>query len=189
MTIISAYQAVTDRHYTGLMTVTTQQRNILTQLEDPVSEPRKAFKRYLCQLLQTLTAARGNEIIVSDFNETIDAEFNGLGKIFANFQLVYLLRRRLEAPLPATYARGNRRLDFGLAMRTAGATALKFAGYEALNEWCPTNHRAYFFDFDTDKLFGNAAQVLAPPPMQILHHVISNKSPNIFGKISTIEQL
>jgi hypothetical protein len=43
VTIISAYQAVTDRHYMGFLTVTTQQRNILTQLEDPVSEPRKAF--------------------------------------------------------------------------------------------------------------------------------------------------
>ena len=132
-----------------------------------MSEPRKAFKRDLRHLLQTLTA-RGDEIIlVGDFNETIDAEFNGLGKIVADFQLVDLMRKRSEAPLPATYARGNRRLDFGLATRAA-ATALKFAGYEAFNERFPTDHRAYFFDFDTDKLFGNVTQVLAPPPMRIL---------------------
>jgi hypothetical protein len=148
------------------MTVTTQQRNILNQLGDPVLEPRKAFKRDLRNQLQTLMA-RGDEIIlVVDFNETIDEEFNGLGKIVADFQRVDLMRRRSEAPLPATYARGNRRLDFGLATRTV-ATALKFAGYEAFNERFPTDHRAYFFDFDTDKLFVNATQVLAPPPMRI----------------------
>ena len=35
VTIVSAYQAVTDRQHTGLMTVPSQQRNTLAQLEDP----------------------------------------------------------------------------------------------------------------------------------------------------------
>ena len=52
--------------------------------------------------------------------------------------------------------------------RTWLVQALKYAGYKAFNERFPTDHRAYIFDFDTEKLFGNSTQVLAPPPLQIL---------------------
>ncbi|KAI2499112.1 hypothetical protein MHU86_15382 [Fragilaria crotonensis] len=167
VTIISAYQAVTDSQCTGLMTVTAQQQNILVQSQDALSEPRKAFKRDISELLKRIRA-RGDEIIlVGDFNETIDEEFNGLSKIIADFHLVDLMRGRSTLPFPATYARGRRRLDYGFATFHA-AIALKYAGYEAFNERFPTDHRAYFFDFDTDKLFGNSTQALAPPSLRIL---------------------
>ena len=143
VTVISAYQAVTDSQCTGIMTVTSQQRNILVQSRDSLSEPRKAFKRDLSELLRRLIT-RGDEIIlVGDFNETIDHTFNGLCKIVADCHLVDLMSGRSTIPFPATYARGRHRLDFGFATRYA-ASALKYAGYEAFNEHFPTDHRAYF---------------------------------------------
>ena len=167
VTIVSAYQVVTNSQCTGLMTVTAEQRSILTQSRDAVVEPRKAFKRNIRDLLQRLTTRGDNIILVGDFNETIDEEFNGLCKILADVSLVDLMRGRSTSPYPATYAGGKHRLDFGFALRRV-ATALKYAGYEAVNERFPTDHRAYFFDFDTDKLFSKSTQVLAPPPLQIL---------------------
>ena len=167
VTVISAYQAVTDSQCTGIMTVTSQQRNIIVQSRDSLSEPRKAFKRDLSELLRRLIT-RGDEIIlVGDFNETIDDTFNGLCKIVADCHLVDLMSGRSTIPFPATYARGRHRLDFGFATRYA-ASALKYAGYEAFNERFPTDHRAYFFDFDTDKLFGNFNQTLVTPPQRKL---------------------
>ena len=167
ITIISAYQPVTDSPNTGLMTVTAQQRNILVKMRDPVMDPRKAFKRDLRLLLQQLIDRGDDILLVGDFNETIDEHFNGLSKIMADFQLVDLMRGRSSNQFPATYARGKHRLDFGLATRRV-AGALRFAGYEAFNERFSTDHRAYFFDFDTEKLFGNATTTLAPPALRML---------------------
>jgi hypothetical protein len=163
----SAYQPVTDSPNTGLMTVTAQQRNILVKMRDPVMDPRKAFKRDLRLLLQQLIDRGDDILLVGDFNETIDEHFNGLSKIMADFQLVDLMRGRSSNQFPATYARGKHRLDFGLATRRV-AGALRFAGYEAFNERFSTDHRAYFFDFDTAKLFGNATTTLAPPALRML---------------------
>ena len=92
LTIISAYQPVTDSKHTGQMTVTTQQRNVLIRSQDPVTEPRKAFKRDLRKLLKQLTDQGDEILLVGDFNETIDEQFNGLCKILADFQLVDLMR-------------------------------------------------------------------------------------------------
>ena len=167
LTIISAYQPVTDSKHTGQMTVTAQQRNVLIRSQDPVTEPRKAFKRDLRKLLKQLTDQGDEILLVGDFNETIDEQFNGLCKILADFQLVDLMRGRSNTQFPAAYARGNSRLDFGFA--TGGiARALKAAGYEAFNERFSTDHRAYYFDFDTAKLFGNETTTLVSPTNRML---------------------
>ena len=148
VTIISAYQPVTDSITSGLMTVAAQKWSLLIKSRDTVTEPRKAFKRDLRILLQQRTD-RGDEVLlVGDFNETTDEQFNGLSKIISDFHLVDLIRGRSNRPLPARYTRGKQRLDYGFATRKV-AEALKFAGYEAFNERFPTDHRPYFFDFDT----------------------------------------
>ena len=148
VTITSAYQPVTDSITSGLMTVAAQQRSLLIKSRDTVTEPRKPFKRDLRILLQKLTDRGDKVLLVGDFNESTDEQFNGLSKIISDFHLVDLMRRQSIRPLPATYARGKQRLDYGFATRKV-AEALKFAGYEAFNERFPTDHRPYFFDFDT----------------------------------------
>jgi exonuclease III len=64
VTIISAYQPVTDSITSGLMTVAAQQRSLLIKSRDTMTEPRKAFKRDLRLLLQQLKDKK-NEIYLT----------------------------------------------------------------------------------------------------------------------------
>ena len=63
------------------------------------------------------------------------------------------------SPSPATYARGTKRLDYALASMSI-REALVSAGYEAFDSRIPSDHRGYFFDFNTNKLFGSETQEL-----------------------------
>ena len=78
------------------------------------------------------------------------------------------MKSRSTQPPPATYSRGRLRLDYGLAT-TRVAEALVSAGYEPFNERFPTDHRAYYFDLDTEKLFGSVTQSLASPSLRMMH--------------------
>ena len=102
VTITSAYQPVTDSITSGLMTVAAQQRSLLIKSRDTVTEPRKPFKRDLRILLQQLTDRGDKVLLVGDFNESTDEQFNGLSKIISDFHLVDLMRRQSIRPLPAT---------------------------------------------------------------------------------------
>jgi exonuclease III len=160
--VMSAYQVVTYNTHTGLLTTTAQQRSNLIHCQDPILEPRKAFKRDLRKLLQFLIDREDDILLVGDFNETIDDLNSGMSKIVSDFHLVDLMQGRSGHPFPATYARGKHRLDYGFATQRV-ADALESAGYEAFNERFPTDHRAYYFDFNVDQLFRNAHARLAPP--------------------------
>ena len=54
VTIISAYQVVTDIAPSGSITTATQQRSLLLQAQDKITQPRAAFRRDLLQYLTTL---------------------------------------------------------------------------------------------------------------------------------------
>ncbi|KAI2499205.1 hypothetical protein MHU86_15303 [Fragilaria crotonensis] len=167
VTIVSAYQVVTDNPYNGLTTAASQQRSLLLQTGDTEQRPRKAFKRDLSVFL-TERISRGEEILlVGDFNEVFGSELDGMSQIAADLRLVNLMQVRHHQSPPATYSRGKKCLDYGLATDHV-AQALRSCGYEAFNERYPTDHRAYFFDFDTDVLFGNKTQTLAPSSLRIL---------------------
>ncbi|KAI2491604.1 hypothetical protein MHU86_22948 [Fragilaria crotonensis] len=166
LTVISAYQVVSDSPHTGLTTATAQQRSLLIQANDSLP-PRQAFKRDLRSYLQTCIT-QGNEILlVGDFNEVFGSECDGISKLAAEFHLINLMQARHHQKPPATYARGKKCLDYGLATRRV-AHALIQCGYEAFNERFTTDHRAYFFDLDNDLLFGNTTQKLASPALRIL---------------------
>ena len=64
-----------------------------------------------------------------------------------------MMGARHRFPLPATYARGRRCLDYGFATPTICA-ALEACGYESFGHRFSSDHRAHFFDFNTRKLFG-----------------------------------
>jgi hypothetical protein len=71
ITIISAYQVGQDVPKKGVVTAATQQRSLILLANDPVSDPRIAFKRDLSDYLRTCKS-RGDEVIlVGDFNENM----------------------------------------------------------------------------------------------------------------------
>jgi hypothetical protein len=70
-------------------------------------------------------------------------------------------------PDPATYARGNTRIDYPLASLEV-FQAVDNCGYEPFNEHYLGDHRGYFIDFNSQKLFGNELNHLAALPFRDL---------------------
>jgi exonuclease III len=167
ITVISAYQVVTDNPNSGTTTAAAQQRSLLLQARDQEQKPRKAFKRDLLAFLKERRSQGDDLILVGDFNEVLGSEVDGMSQVAAELELINLMQVQHHQPLPATYSRGKKCLDYGLATHRV-AFALRSCGYEAFNERFPTDHRAYYFDFDTDALFGNKIQTLAPSTLRIL---------------------
>ena len=110
-TIISVYQAVTDTPQIGSTTAAAQQQSVLLHLQEPISGPRRAFKRDLWQFVSSLVANREEILIVGDFNEVFGSEVDGISKLAADFHLTHLMKARHSANLPATYSRGRQCLD------------------------------------------------------------------------------
>lgn len=75
---------------------------------------------------------------------------------------------RHNQPLPVTYSRGKRCLDYGFATAQVCA-ALQECGYESFGHRFPSDHRAYYFDFVIRKLFGTAIQPLSKFEPRQLH--------------------
>jgi hypothetical protein len=63
---------------------------------------------------------------------------------------------------------GRNCIDYGFASPHA-IQAISLCGYEQFNSRYSTDHRAYFFDFDTAKLFGRQTPELASTAQRILH--------------------
>jgi exonuclease III len=166
LTVISAYQVVTDNPHTGLTTATSQQQSLLIQSNESIS-PRKAFKRDVRLFIQNCISQGDEVLIVGDFNEPLGSEIDGMSRIAAEFHLVSLMQVRHQHNPPATYTRGKRCLDYGLATRRV-ANAMVRCGYESFNERFATDHRAYFFDLDNNLLFGNIPQPFASPTLRVL---------------------
>lgn len=172
VTIISAYQVVTDNPHTGLTTVTSQQQSLLLQSNDSATT-RMAFKRDLRKFLRERVTLGDKLLLVGDFNEAFASELDGLSQIAAEFQLSNVMQTRHHTQPPATYSRGKNCLDYGLATHQV-ANALLRCGYESFNERFATDHRSYFFDLDNGILFGNTTQQKLAP-----HNLRALKSNNI----------
>ena len=160
ITIVSAYQVVTDVARGGSTTASTQQYSLLVNDQDSTKAPRAAFRRDLKNFLQQCRTQGEKLILVGDFNEAIGEEVDGVISLVQSLDLVDMMGARHNYALPTTYTRGRRCLDYGFAMPNV-CTALDACGYESFGLRFPSDHRAYFFDFDTRKLFGSHIQTLS----------------------------
>ena len=139
ITVVNVYQVVADTSGTGMVTSATQQRSLLLESEDCLSDPREAFLRDLIVYLQECVS-KGDELLaMGDFNERIGVEQNPTSAMLSEFGLVNLMLSRHLAPLPVTYARGRKCLDYGFATAHV-AQALVACGYEVFNARYPTDH-------------------------------------------------
>ena len=167
ITIISAYQVVANNSKVGTSTAASQQRSLLLQMNDACTDPRIAFKRDLRIYAQECMMEGHEILLVGDFNEPLGSEIDGMSKLAADLNLIDLMKYRHKQQSPATYSRGRSRLDYGLATQRL-ASAMTACEYEPFNSKFPTDHRAYFFDFSTDQLFGSETQTLASPASRML---------------------
>jgi hypothetical protein len=168
ITVVSAYQVVTDVARGGTTTTTTQQYSLLVHEQDSTRAPRTAFRRDLRTFLQKCKT-RGDELIlVGDFNEEVGEDVEGIVRIVQDMNLVDMMGARHNQALPVTYTRGRKCLDYGFATANV-CEALRACGYEGFGHRFPSDHRAYFFDFDIQSLFGTQIQPLSKFAPRLLH--------------------
>ena len=120
LTVISAYQVVTDNPARGTTTAagSAQQYSLLLSKQDPLKSPRPAFCRDLTLFIQQC-------------------------QLLGQCRLVNIMTRcHIGKELPNTYARGHRCLDYAFATE-AVASSVQNAGYEPFNSHFPTDHRPY----------------------------------------------
>ena len=161
LTVISAYQPVAMNFANrGSFTVAAQQRCLLLQSQDPLDNPRAAFRRDLKIFLNEQIHSGADILLLSDFNERMGDDPNGMSSLTAQFQLVDIMANRHPTlTAHATYARGRTRLDYALGTHRVAASILA-GGYESFNYRFHTDHRAFYIDFDTCMLFGSPTQQL-----------------------------
>ena len=134
---------VVDSPGSGLTTAAAQQRALLIDAEDRLSDPRQAFIRDLHAFLQ-LCISQGEEVLLlGDFNESIGNERNPTSSMLSGLGMVNLMLTRHQPPLPATCARGQQCLDYDFATSSV-AKSLVACGYEAFNVRYVTDHRPFF---------------------------------------------
>jgi hypothetical protein len=111
----------------------------------------------------------GNEeiLLLGDFNESIGSDLDAMQKLMDENNLADVMKSRHSEPLPTTYARGHRCLDYALATRGI-IQSLVNAGYEGFGAKYPTDHRAYYLDLSTDRLLGIQIQPLAKLEPRVL---------------------
>jgi ribonuclease HI len=168
LTVISAYQVVTDHPARGTTTAAAQQYSLLLQTKDPLRSPRAAFRRDLMHYIKQCQSLGQEILLTGDFNERINQEPDGMCKVIEECHLVDIMTRSHPGKqLPNTYARGHRCLDYALATE-AVAAAVQYAGYEPFNSHFPTDHRPYFVDLSISSLFGIQLQPLAKYEPRVL---------------------
>jgi hypothetical protein len=127
-----------------------------------VTNPRIAFRRDLAQAMRPCAAAGAELVLVGDFNEPFGSDPEGMSLITSQLQLTNLMASQHSVPPPDTCDRGTKCLDHALTSKSV-CDSLHRAGYKPFNARLPSDHRGYFFDLQTDILFGNHTQEFATP--------------------------
>ena len=174
VTVISAYQVVTDNPARGTTTAAAQQFSLLLQTQDAINSPRVAFRRDLQEYIQQCRG-KGQEILLTgDFNECIGLDPDGMTGLLIKCGLINVMTRKHTLALPTTYARGHRCLDYAFATELV-ASAVERAGYEPFNSRFPTDHRSYFLDLSISTLFDIQLQPLAKCVPRVLQSTNVNQ--------------
>lgn len=169
VTIVTAYQVCNKNvNQRGRFTAAAQQESILRQRGETNPNPRKHFRTDLTTFLQQRRHDGDELILIGDFNEALGDEPDGISKLCGTLEMVDLMYSLHESRQISTYARGRKRLDYALATPLAASTIV-FGGYEPFNHRLPSDHRAFFLDFNESALFGSQSPSLPPIHKRDLH--------------------
>lgn len=171
----------------GGTTVAAQQYGLLLHTQDSVTHPRRAFRRDLKGYLLSCKNAGHKLLVMGDFNEEIGHKADGMIDVMQSLGLIDLMRqRRHPLHLPATYARGQKRLDYvmGTPPIVAAAAVWKAGYYEPLHARYTTDHLPYFVDFSITELFGLHIQPLSKmEPCTLKSNNIHQPSNSVCSKL------
>jgi hypothetical protein len=99
---------------------------------------------------------------MGDFHEEYGSNPDGVVHIATICNLQDFLHDRTGFSKIATFIGGRKRIDYVL-MSASPANALRLGGYDPPSYRFKGDHRGFFLDFDTTKLFGNTTSKLASP--------------------------
>jgi hypothetical protein len=106
---------------------------------------------------------------MGDFDEAFGEDPDGMMKIAATYGLQDLMTLRHSNAPPVTFARGRKRLDYALGSPRVADLLENAGGHEPFNSCFHSDHRAYFLDFSTARLFGTETKALGQHAPRILH--------------------
>jgi hypothetical protein len=184
LTVICAYQVCkapsrNDRTHpnpsTKLLASITQQQAMINMLEPGSSmHPRAKFRGDLLAFIKELQQDGHEVILIGDFNEAFGSDPAGLSYIASQCSLFDVLDQKIGTSSFGTYATGTDRIDYAL-MSSIPAGAVTKCGFESPGYRLQGDHRGFFVDFITDRLFGNVTPALASPASR---HISSNDRAN-----------
>lgn len=164
--VIAAYQ-VCQTTATGVNTAASQQVSHLTEENATQGDlarinPRNAFIRDLQQFIHQQQQNGDRIILVGDFNEEIDSANSGMAQIASECGLADLFSARLgTSTVPNTHQSGHKRIDYALISPDL-LPAVQAAGYDPIGYRLTSDHRGFFVDFETQRLFGNKPSPIVP---------------------------
>jgi hypothetical protein len=162
--IISAYQVCAGCR-AGTFTASSQQYAQIMEESAATGSlarptPRQSFISDLQQFINQVQQTE-DIILVGDFNEEMSRPSSGIDNLATNCSLADVFSLRLSSPhVPATYQRGNRRIDFALISPSL-IPLVRYAGYDPFGYRIPSDHRGFYIDFATDELLGQQLMPLA----------------------------
>jgi hypothetical protein len=165
LTVISAYQVCPQPTNPKGNTAWHQQRLALNLARRHHIHSHKAFVDDLLQTIQQFQRQNHDIILGGDFNETLDATNSGLLKIATSCNLTdpWLLRHPGHGPFK-TQATGSKRID-SVLMSHRLLDSVRSIGYDPFGFITNSDHRPLFLDFHTRCLFGDAVDMMPPPPI------------------------
>ena len=118
ITIVSAYQVVSDIVVPGTTTAASQQHSLLLQRNDSTLAPRKAFRRDLTAYLQQCKSAGDEIMLMGDFNEVMGDDPEGMALLAQKLELFDMMSSAIQLNRPHVFQRSSM---FGLWPRNSGS--------------------------------------------------------------------
>ena len=127
------------------------------------TNPRKKILDDLQELIMGLTLDGHDIILGIDANESLDSNQSKIQQFFDETGLLPIHEEAFneeyydENPLPATYSRGSKKIDF-MACTPRVMSCVTGCAIEALSSGIKTDHRPLTVDLDVTTLFGGELQ-------------------------------
>lgn len=171
--VLSAYQVgdkldFDDDGQKGRKTARLQQHSMLKE-DNRVETPREAFRKDLIEFLLPAKKRGDSILIMGDFNEVFEGK-SGMMDVADALGMIDLLDVKLGTQKFGTHVRNEseERIDYALGSPRL-VLAIRQCGYEPFGRNYKGDHRGFYIDFDTKKLFGTELHELMSPSKRGIH--------------------
>ena len=184
--IISSYQVChTSIHQCGITTCYAQQWHLLRSNGIEFPDPRRQFWQDITQHIRLLQNGGFQIILCGDFNTSIDGPKSALANLCESCHLVDPVSYLHDTKQTSSYSRGSTIIDYCLVSLDI-LPCVRTCGYLPLHQFCYSDHRGLFIDFDSNTLFGSKPPAIARPT----NRSVRSSNPQATAKfLTTLSQL